>query len=1088
MRKLLLLCVVFIFLLAGCNSVQQANYPEQPQDLQLDATQSYVVGDVLILPIPFLENEEYVQGYDIQVLCNEILLTTLTEDDSAYCFEKAGQYRFVYKVLDRDVYKTDEFSCTVEESSALNVTWLPETVTCFDTLTIQDVYGKVGTEDVLAQLTITDPDGNVVKFSSNQIQLNKEGQWKFSFVLPGDSPVEEVRTVTAQLTTTDLFSFVSGGVYKEVAHNPEGMGAQGNPLDETGVLMTFKGDGVIRFNNVIDLNKLDKSEDLIALYAVPNTMPDYTGFTSEVLPGESFPTGGYTHGTTNYTEFYVRLIDKYDPSNVVVVTYYHMPTLSYWNWDEGFIVLGDGAEERFAIYNGVMSKGVNAGAVGGFSFYGEGNNPFNVQLDYSNKLFYSKLRGEQTLVLDYADAEALGAEYIWEGFTTGECYLELAFPSVSTETSILITEIAGISLSEQMVEDLEGPAISVQDGWTDTLPEGAINMTYPIPEAIAFDKVSGECVVTSEVKDESGNRVEQDAGFFTPATVGTYTITYTSVDFLGNKTEKTLYAPVMEEVPELNIQFADTSVFKVGDYIFEPEFVITGGSGEVSYTANYRIDDSAVLSENGWLFLGETGIFYADLVVKDFLGEKKISISQELYTDGAPVLQNVQLPAALMRNRIFTFPKGNAYMPTTGEQVKVLISVNGIKLGADRSYTPSADSVQVGDVLTVVYTAVANGKSATKAYYVPVVEAKPSSSIQLQGADSKIELLKRSALLTMQNSTVARFVYPIPADEFLVSFANLYKQSFYEQLTITLTDSKNIRKSISATIAPIDSNKFYLIVNGIETEVKATLVSTDGTPAVQILYQNGLILLKNANNQILAKQSVNYWDDGAPFQGFSSEAVYAQMAFIGVQAETKVELYAFANQTYTQMEVAPEPMIALNSQMNSGILSLNEIVNVSPATGYSAVSGNVTVSYDVFAPNGEIILSADGSVPGQFVCDQYGVYEVAYTTYDHNNGKETVYSYCYDIRDDVAPTVEVDISDSVKVGKKITLSKPAISDNLGSEQCSYKVIVINTNGYSEDVTANMYYVPEKAGCYRVMYIVIDEAGNMTTVEQDFVAK
>lgn len=1088
MRKVLLVCIMFVLLLAGCNSEQKANFPEQPQDLQLDVKQSYAVGDILILPIPFLENEEYVLGYDIQVLHDDTLLTTLTEDDSAYCFEKAGQYRFIYKVLDRDVYKTDEFSCTVEESSSLEITWLPEKVNCFETLTIRDVYGKVGTEVILAQLTITDPDGNVASFASNQIRLDKEGQWTFSFVLPGDSAVEEVRTVNAQLATTDLFSFTSGGVSKKVAHNPGGMGSKGNPLDETGVLMTFKGDGVIRFNNVIDLTKLDKSQDLIALYAIPNTMPDFTGFTSETLPGEAYPTGGYTHGTTNYTEFYVRLIDKYNPDNVVVVTYYYMPTLSYWNWNEGYIVLGDGADERFALRDGAMSKGINAGAIGAFSFYGEGNNPFNVQLDYSNKLFYSKLRDEQTLVLDYADAEALGAEYVWDGFTTGECYLELAFPSVLTETSILITEIAGISLSEEMVEDLEGPVISVQEDWTVVLPEGAINTAYPIPKATAFDKVSGESDVIIEVRDEKGNRVEQENGFFTPITVGTYTITYTSVDFLGNQTIVTLHAPVLEKIPELKLEFANPSVFEVGNYIYEPEIVITGGSGEVRYTASYRIDDKAVISENGWLFLGDTGIFYADVVVNDFLGEKKISISQELYTDGTPVLQDVQLPAALMRNRIITFPKGNAYMPTTGEQVKVIISVNGTRLGADRSYTPSADSVQVGDVMSVVYTAVANGKSATKSYYIPVVEAKPSSSIQLQGTGSKIELLKRSALLSIQNSTVARFVYPVPADEFMVSFSNINKQSFYEQLTFTLTDSKNIRKSISATIAPIDSNKFYLIVNGIETEVKASLLSVDETPAIQIFYQNGMFLLKNANNQVLAKQSVNYWDDGAEFKGFSSEAVYAQMAFSGVQAETKVELYAFANQTYTEMEVVPNPMIALNNQMQSQILSLNDCVNISSAAGYSTVSGNVTVSYEVFDPNGESVLSANGSVPGQFICDQYGVYEVVYTAYDNTNGKEIFYSYFYDIRDGIAPTVEVEISADAKVGKKITFSKPVISDNLGSDQCSYKVIVINTNGYSEDVTENMYYIPENAGDYRVIFIVIDAAGNMTTVEHDFVAK
>lgn len=1088
MRKALLLCVVFVLLLVGCNATQQVGFPEQSQDLQLNAAQSYAVGDVLTLPVPALENEEYVSGYDIQVLYNDTLLTTLTEDDSAYCFEKAGQYRFVYKVLDRDIYRTDEFSCTVEDGSSLEISWLPDTITCFETLTIQDVYGTVGTERVLAELTVTDPEGNVADCSSGQIRLDKEGQWQFSFVLTGDVPVQEVKTVTAQLATADLFSFTSGGISKEVAHNPEGMGAMGDPLDETGLLMTFKGDGVIRFNNVIDLTKLDKSQDLIALYAVPDTMPDYSGFTTEVLPGDKYPSGGYTHGTSNYTEFYVRLIDKYDPDNVVVVTYYYMPTLSYWNWNEGYIVLGDGAEERFALYNGAITKGVNAGAVAGFSFYGEGNNPFNVQLDYENKHFYSKLRGEQTLVLDYTDAEALGAEYIWEGFTTGECYLELAFPSVSAETSILITKIAGISLSEQTVDDVEGPAIAVQDGWSDMLPEGAVNASYPIPEASAFDKLCGECRVTIEVTDEAGSLVEQEDGFVVPASAGTYTITYTSVDFVGNKTEKQLIAPILEKVPELSLQFADTSGFEVGNYIYEPEIQITGGSGEVSYTASYRIDDDAVIPENGWLFLAKTGVFYADLVVKDYLGEHNISISHNLHTDGTPVLQDVQLPAALMLNRIFTFPKGNAYMPTTGEQVRIIISVNGAKLGADRCYTPPADSMQAGDILTVAYTAVANGKSATRTYHVPVVEAKPSSSIQLQGAGAEIQLAKRSALLTFQNNTVARFAYPIPADEFLVSFANVHKQSFYEQVSFTLTDSENIRKSITASISPIDSNKFCLTVNGVETEVKASLVSEGETPAIQIFYQNSMIVIKNTNNQILVKQPVTHWDDGAVFQGFASGAVYAQMAFAGVQAETKVELYAFANQTYTEMEVVPAPMIALNGEMQSKRLSLNESVNISTAAGYSTVSGNVSVSYEVYDPNGEIILSADGSVPGQFVCSQYGEYEVVYMTYDHTNGKEILYSYYYGIQDDVAPVVNVSDSPDGKVGKKITLSKPTISDNLGSDQCSYKVIVINTNGYSEDVTGTMTYTPPKAGIYRVLYVVMDTSGNMTTVEHIFEAK
>lgn len=1093
-----ILTVLSIACFVGCsnNKNKGGNKTEKNSreaDIGLPDNAVCNVGEVFVLPVPV--TQENVLSYKIEVKQSDSLITELTEDNSAYTFNTAGEYSLVYNAETEKEILVDNITLTVSGGGAFAIDWLPEKVGRFDTVKISDVYKNIDGQSVKADLTITSPSGITIEPKNGVVEFNEEGDWTFEFsVGSGSNKITESKTVAASLNSSDLFSFTSGAVrMTDEKSAPDGMGARNNPLNAKGVEMTFKGDGVIRFNNMINLNDLSVTDSLIELYAIPASVPDYTGYTEDLLPGEKYPSGGYTHGTANFTRFEIKLIDAYDSNNAIIITFFYMPTYSYWNWNEGFVNVGN-KNAAYAISDGKLSAGQyganNVGAVGSYSFYGEGNLPFNVQLDYASKQFYSNTRGKgQVLILDYSDASKLGAANVWKGFTTGECYMELSFPTVSKESSVLITKVLGVSLENKKPADVKEPKIIIDysEFENESVPMAKVGAEYKIPSASAFDEIGGKCDVTVAVKDSSGNDVKITNGKFVPLSTGSYSIVYSAKDFYGNTTTKNLTVTARETVEDITVSPLSEYEFYAGADTLEPQFTISGGSGKKQYTVGYFLNGKEIKPSDGWLSFGETGTLEIKFSITDYFGTHEKTVTYEVGAQNKPVLSDIVLPYALYIGKEYQFPKANAYDYKNESFVDVDIFVNGAILGKDRKYTPKESD---GKQLTVTYSAAANGVLETKSYSVKVIDYTISSHMAFEG-DVTTEVGSRYTTISAEKDYTISFAYPIAAEGLKFSIGGVQGKDKFASLKFTVKDAGDAKKVLSFSVEKVTSRKFSVVIGEKNHSIDFDWVNTlnENRESVAISVSGENIEFRNENLVLLGSFPIEKWDNGTTYNGFTSGGAYFSVKVGGIYGLTSIKLFGFGNQTYAKSSTLSAPSVALLGEFKSGVVAFNDKVTFPKAAGFSAISYNVSVTYEITDPNGKTVKSGKGTETGSFTCDKYGRYTCIYTAYDEVNGVSAQLPFYFDVRDTVEPTVTADENlGTGKVGSSFTIKKAAVSDNSDDDKCTVKVFVIDTYYNSTDVTASMKYTPKKSGRYKVVYMAMDEAGNIGVAVSYFTAE
>jgi hypothetical protein len=172
-------------------------------------------------------------------------------------------------------------------------------------------------------------------------------------------------------------------------------------------------------------------------------------------------------------------------------------------------------------------------------------------------------------IVDADDIKHVGDGKEWAGFTTGEVYLSMEFTAINNVSGVVITEIAGQSLSGLEIEDITPPSIIID---TDSsylasgqLSVGLIDTNYPIPSARANDVVSGVVKVDFKVEyqqsADSWIVVENSKDFFVPEKIGNYRIVWSANDQYGNTTERILTFKVGKNLPDINVSFTES----VGD-------------------------------------------------------------------------------------------------------------------------------------------------------------------------------------------------------------------------------------------------------------------------------------------------------------------------------------------------------------------------------------------------------------------------------------------------------------------------------------------------------------------------------------------
>ena len=326
-----------------------------------------------------------------------------------------------------------------------------------------------------------------------------------------------------------------------------------------------------------------------------------------------------------------------------------------------------------------------------------------------------------------------------------------------------------------------------------------------------------------------------------------------------------------------------------------------------------------------------------------------------------------------------------------------------------------------------------------------------------------------------------------------IGFKGVNGKSEFKAFTVTLTDSENKNQSIKLYyIAGEDSTKF--MINTTTSGIKYTANEVfDKGDLFAIEYDKTRGIKYDVNKSSYAR--IETYFNGEPFNGFSSDKVYVKFGFEGVFDDAEVQLLSFAGQTISSpKEDSVRPNIYIEGEY-TGYVKYGDLIRIPKAMITDVIDpyvfGTVTVRTPTDA-NGKskIVRSVEGilldSVPTDrdyyVKADAYGAYQITFYAQDFSGNvlmSSSGYSYLVYIRDEVAPEITLDDNSVItgKVGKTITLAQATATDNRDGN-VSVEIYVYTPSMTIYKLGAEEYsFAANIAGNYKVIYVATDSDGN-----------
>lgn len=290
--------------------------------------------------------------------------------------------------------------------------------------------------------------------------------------------------------------------------------------------------------------------------------------------------------------------------------------------------------------------------------------------------------------------------------------------------------------------------------------------------------------------------------------------------------------------------------------------------------------------------------------------------------------------------------------------------------------------------------------------------------------------------------------------------------------------------------APDATTTSYVYYNGTRYAMTGTfnrLVSgeetTSANPLQIRLSGNSLI---GYNGKVIFTPTVNV--DGTPFTGFASGRVMIKVTFNDVVGESAMTISRLGNQTFyadydragnlLDFEDEIRPQIFLKSDV-ADTLTYGQTATVPLADAFDVLDTTVEVFVTLTSPSGKTLLNR---VPANevhtFVADEYGTYRVSYSAQDASGNRQTA-NYSIKLSDLQSPTITLSSSAPItaKLGSTVTLPSFSVADNLDpNPKCSVFVTCPDMSIVAVDISKMTFTAPI-AGKYKVVYYAYDESGN-----------
>ncbi len=952
-------------------------------------------------------------------------------------------------------------------------------------------------------------------YDSNKLSLNETGVWTLRF--ENNSGFEE-KTFTVYNNRYDVSSLENATEYTTSSVFPN---------SGKGLVVTLEPNKTFKYNEVIDLTNLTAAENILEF-----------GF----ITGSS--------GTADLTELDIYLTDIYDTNNYIKIIVRNPNNTKAGNYKNAGSLRATFSGQTAAIGCDVVSEqgvislhsnGEDYGSYTSLDFYGVNEQTTKISYDYQDKTVHSNSKKWysyankfynskwQTGVidlddLDYANnytfssmsSDKIGFTEPFKGFSTGEVYLSIegkGFTSASTK--LFIKSIIDADFAETDSFDKHSPYLTVDNPYGDDLPQGEVNKAYPLFDSHVVDNELEDISVDREVfMTFSGARmysVPVINGAFTPDRVGTYEIVYSATDGYLNKTEKSYFVEVVNNVanPTVSFDVEGANSCYVGNEVQLSTVTTSSSTGEATVRNEVLFDSKVIASDVESFTPQSAGTYTVKYYAYDYIGQYS-TISYEISASvGAPVIVGEpSLPYGIIAGKTYSFPVATAldYSNLVGGKpcevsAKVYVTDDTGRKLVEGGYTLNASSSLNSVLVEYVFE---SATSADTVYQKQVPVAKISDYAKdlykYFIGDATATQTENGVDLIFSGDGSVRFINKVLAEDFLFSYA-IKKDgdvmlSNASQVNLFLKDSADASKVVKLSVKRNDdltsTNSFVCVNDGRALSVNASFYSETN---FEIYYENSLKTFTVAGVDFTVDNYLN----GEEFEGFTSNAVLIEVEAVGVDstAQFGFTVQKINNQSLKNVKGDKIAAEVFYTQTRLYKYECGITVQSIPVAIVDVLQPTSTATIRVVSPSGKIVSDVNGlqlngvdaTVAYSFKLEEYGNYRLRYT-FDEGTSWEESKTVNMDVADNVAPTVSTDKTEvTCKLGELVTLPTLTLSDNIdAAEDIVAHAICFNPDSIvsmakitTEDDKVTASYTFDKEGEWAVCYMIYDSSYNYTVI-------
>ncbi len=726
--------------------------------------------------------------------------------------------------------------------------------------------------------------------------------------------------------------------------------------------------------------------------------------------------------------------------------------------------------------------------------------PFSVWLNSEEKQVFCTYGTRRHMLMDLDDVAGVGKGGVWSGFESGMAKLSVSFElNQAKKGGVYIKSITGYNLDGvfDSADAYEAPDITylMPKAYESEMPVGGVGVPYAIPEIYASDWYFGKCEaenVTVQVLTEAGVDVSSQMadGKFTATAAGNYKIRYTATNPQKSSVAELSFKITEEVLPIVITSVSEYSSCELLTQTSIPSVEIFGGSGNVDVTETlYYNGEEVALSAARSLYLDRAGTVSLKVQAKGYTGEEVVKYFT-LIVPETTVLSVQNMPTVLQSNTDVQFPAPVAYNSATKAAATTEITVDGVPLGEDRTYSVTKTSGTV----TVVYKATtAEYGEKTKTFSIPVIDSTtlmPSHLMQTKAGSVTVEDSSTAIhLSTSESFAEAQWAYPVVTANASVNAVvtlsgltvdNAITKGGFDYVDITYANYANTTETMFIRIyRACDAGEeiCYMQMNGVGT--KYLIDGNLGVPSLPInLY------VDTAKGYVY--DAVKYTPICA-IDGYSADVSLVGIRFGNVSEAAAVSLIQLSNQRMSSKANWYDnnmPVISFASSMSMNMeIRRGDYIDIPAAIAYDMLSANATIALKVTAPDGTVLVTdGDASQGMRILAEQAGYYRVQFIAEDYLGNKDTTAIYNYYAYNDVAPTLTIEKAIAAQVEKGTTVVIPTATavDSLGKE-CTVFAYMRSKGDYNDKIVELGGKVTfTKAGVYELIYVARDDDYNYTT--------